>query len=282
MPHLITLPTAQINAHALPRDRSLMAPDAMADLQTSIATTGLRMPVEVWHLKTPDGPHLYGLISGFRRLSAHHALAALRQNGDFTTIAAFIRTPNTLAEAMALMIAENEVRADLSPWEKGRVLVAARDDGLFDTIDAATTALHPHANASQRHRLRTLANVAEMLDGTLTQPETLSFRQLARLHAALRPDFAPVIMAALEDHPNQPPATQWQILLPILDEAEAALRDPTPTTQGRPRCLLTPRKGLTIRRERTTRGWTLHFSGPEATGMMMETVLDEVERMYGG
>ena len=150
-----------------------------------------------------------------------------------------------------------------------------RNEGAFATIDAATLALHPNAIASER----TLALVAEVIDGTLTTPAVYSFHQLARRNAALRPDFAPVILTVLTEHPNTSPTAQWQILLLILLEAETSLRDPTP---GHPRRLLTPRAGLTIRRERTPRGWTLHFSGPEATGMMMETVLDEVERMYGG
>ena len=110
-------------------------------------------------------------------------------------------------------------------------------------------------------------------------PEVYSFHQLARGNAALRPDFAHSILTALTEHPNTSPTAQSQILRRILDEAEASLRDPTP---GRPRRLLTPRAGRTIRRERSLQGWTLHFSGPEATGMMMESVLDKVERMYGG
>ena len=39
------------------------------------------------------------------------------------------------------------------------------------------------------------------------------------------------------------------------------------------------RAGLTVRRELAAEGWVLRFTGPEATGMLMETVLDEVERM---
>ena len=271
------IPTALIDADALPRDRTRLDPAALTDLRLSIATHGLRTPIEVF--ATPDG---YALISGLRRLTATRALHTLTGNPAYAQIEATLRTPATLTEALTLMVEENEVRADLSPWEKGRILVACCDQALFPTIDAAIQALHPNANASQRHRLRTLASVVEALEGALTQPETLSFRQMARLHAALRPDFAPVIMAALAEIPTASAPDQWQHLLPILDEAEAALRDPNPPNPGRPRRLLTPRKGLTIRRERTARGWTLHFSGPEATGMMMETVMDEVERMYGG
>ncbi|MDP2063238.1 MAG: hypothetical protein Q8J98_09065 [Phaeovulum sp.] len=41
-----------------------------------------------------------------------------------------------------------------------------------------------------------------------------------------------------------------------------------------------PRQGLTIRRERTPEGYLLRFTGPEASGMMIDSVLDDIERMY--
>ena len=172
------LPLATIAALALPRDRSHLDPQALAELQTSIATTGLRQPIEVWRLSTPDGAHLYGLISGLRRLTAHQNLHALRQNGDFSTIPAFIRTPASLPDAIAMMIEENEARADLSPWEKGRILANCVTEGLFETLDQALKTLHPNANRPSRSRLRALANVAETLDGALSMPETYSLRQL--------------------------------------------------------------------------------------------------------
>jgi ParB family chromosome partitioning protein len=51
------LPLCAINRDALPCDRSTLDPDALADLQTSIATTGLCQPIEVWRL---SAPHQYG------------------------------------------------------------------------------------------------------------------------------------------------------------------------------------------------------------------------------
>ena len=49
---------------------------------------------------------------------------------------------------------------------------------------------------------------------------------------------------------------------------------------GRPRRVIKPRAGLTVRREMSRDGWILRFTGREATGMMIDTVLDEIERMY--
>ena len=91
----------------------------MAEIAVSITTSGLRMPIEVWKPSQPTEQHRYGLISGLRRLTAHQRLAASRQNGSFTEIAAFLRTPETIPQAMADMVAENEIPAETSPWEKG-------------------------------------------------------------------------------------------------------------------------------------------------------------------
>ena len=69
------LALSAIDPNALPRDRSILDPDALAELQSSICITGLRQPIEVWRLSTPrdnpDGPPFeFGLISGLRRLTA--------------------------------------------------------------------------------------------------------------------------------------------------------------------------------------------------------------------
>jgi len=270
---MLQIPIAEIDAHALPRDRTGLDPDALAELQSSIASNGLRMPIEVF--KTATG---YALISGLRRLTAVTNLCALR--GTDPVIAAFLRTPETLTAALAAMVEENDIRHNPSAWERARIIVALRNSGDFDTLDAATKALYPHAPRPKAYRLRHIATVAEVLDGLLTAPEHLSERQLLRLSAALRADFTDVIVTALQNSSAKTPDSQWQTLLPILAEAEHALGDPTPHRPGHPRRLLRPTRGVTVRREMTRDGWVLRFTGPEATGMLMELVMDEVERVF--
>jgi ParB family chromosome partitioning protein len=80
------------------------------------------------------------------------------------------------------------------------------------------------------------------------------------------------------------PTAQWAALDNILTEAETAQRDPAPCIAphpGRPRRILRPRSVLTLRRERTRDGWSLHFTGPQAKGKMIDSVMDAIERMYG-
>lgn len=50
---------------------------------------------------------------------------------------------------------------------------------------------------------------------------------------------------------------------------------------GRPRRIVRPRPGLLIRRERTAEGWNLRFTGPDATGPLMEDIMDYVEQQFG-
>ena len=120
------IPLSEIDADALPRDRSVTDTALMAELEQSVAIMGLRQPIEVWHLHSPRPPFRYGLISGFRRLAACRALG-------HSTIPAFLRTPSSIPEAMADMVAENEVRSQITPWEKGRFILATVDEGPFET-----------------------------------------------------------------------------------------------------------------------------------------------------
>lgn len=272
---ILDLPLDAIDADALPRDRSLLDPGALHDLTTSIAATGLRQPIEVWELSTPRDGHRYGLISGLRRLTAHRRL-------EVKTIPAFLRKPASIPDAMAAMIAENEVRADLSAWEKGRIIVEATDEGLFDTLDAAVKALHPLAAPATRSRIRTLASVVDVFQGRLNFPEAYSQRQMLRLATAVRADFLDLIETALTEHRPRTQIAEWALIEPIVEEAEGWLTQPRATYRiGRPRRAARIRPSLLIRRELTKDGWTLRFTGNEATGPLMEDIMDEVERLYG-
>lgn len=283
MSEILSLPLDTILMDALPRDRSTMDEDAMQALVLSIATTGLRQPIEVWELSTPRDGCTHGLISGYRRLTAVRRLRDMRDGRTHTHIAAFLREPASVADAMAQMIAENELRADLSPWEKGRILVDAVAEGIFDTLDAAVKGLHPHLSRQAQGRIRLLGHLADEMPMGLTSPEALSLRQCIRLASALRRGYTDLIEATLRDCIGLGPASQWERLLPILTEAERSPDEDTttPHREGRPRRTLYLRAGLMIRREMSGNGWILRFTGPEAKrGGLMDDVFDEIERRF--
>ncbi len=271
-----------IRADALPRDRTTLDPAALAELQSSIATSGLRQPIEVWRLSTPQVPHEYGLISGLRRLTAHVNLNALRPTA-YQTIPAFLRQPADIPAALAAMIAENEVRADPSPWDKARILTEVVAEGHFPTLDAAVAALHPNATRQKRARLRACASVVEELEGLITTPDLMTERHLLRLSTALRGGFTDLFHEILREQRGQGFQTQWSALLATLLEAEKGEEEieATPTRAARPRRMLHLKQGLTIRREECPTGYLLRFSGPEAKRRgLMDDVMDLVERQF--
>ena len=278
-PQVRLIAPADIDTEALPRDRRALDTTALTELETSILLHGLRQPIEVFaRTPTPDIGPRFGLISGLRRLTVARRLG-------LATVPAFLRTPQDGADAMAQMIAENEMRAEITPWEKGRIVVASVEAGVFDTLDAAVARLFQALDRNRRTRIRATAEVvAEIGDHLLTDPRTLTQNQLVRIAFALRNGYGPVIEAALGHSTDRTPDAQWRALLPVLAEAEAEARTPTPAPAyrpGRPRRVATPRKGLRIRRERTADGWILRFSGPDATGPLMEDIMDHIEQQFG-
>lgn len=239
------------------------------------------MPIEVFELSQSRGRHTYGLVSGFRRLAAVRALTGDRST---PTVAAFVRTPKSYASALKAMVKESAIRAELSPWEQALVAVTARDDEVFDTIEAAVDTLYASLNRDRRRRLRLVAHLIDEMQDVVVSPETLSQARLLRISAAAGRGFGPVIRHAMEESRMQDAATQWRLLQPILAESEnpeipAPSRAPDGRTRPR-RTYVAPRHALRIRREQTRDGWCLHFTGRDASGEFMDTVFDYIEDMF--
>jgi ParB family chromosome partitioning protein len=285
-PHTLhQIPLTEIHATALTRDREGLDPEPLRELRLSIAANGLRQPIEVYALPEPveknGHPRRYGLISGLRRLMAFEENHDLTGDPRYATIPAFLRPRGTLAEALATMVEENEIRAGLSPWERGRIAWLAQRQEIFPTIEEAVLRLYPMASRMKRARLSAVAQVVEEFNGVLTNPETLSLRQCLRIATALQAGFGEVIHTALEESKPDNPQAQWKLLAPILTEAETPLPETPKPRPGCPRRVARPRPGLTIRREQTRDGWCLHFTGREATSWMLDDVFGDIERMYG-
>lgn len=271
----VLLSLKDIDDHALIRDRSFVSADGLAELKSSLHDSGLRLPIEVI---PATGAHPYALLSGLRRITAWRELAA---EGGPNAIPAFIRPKMNAADALAAVVEENEMRAPLSPWEKGRVIWLALDEGLFDNAKAATKALFPTATTVKASRIRAIAEAVEEFGDVLIAPEFWTQRQCLRVAAAVRDGFAPMIRAALGE--GDAPATaedDWGRILPCLEEAEG-LPDKGKPIGKRPSRLARPRPGLSVRREKTTGSWTIRLTGPDANDMLTDRVFDEIERLIG-
>ncbi len=285
LPAPILIPIDQIDEAALHRDRTLIDAESLDELRSSLARSGLRAPIEVFPLPDPRPPHRYGLISGLRRLTAFRELHRDWGQDRWAAIPAFVREPVAGAEALAAVVEENELRAGLSPWERGHIAWRALAADIYPTLEAAVEGLYPDADRHKRARYRALGRLVQGLSGILTDPEDLSMRQCLRIERALRMGYEELIVTTLEESPLQDAENQWRMLQPILREAEEESAQSTspnarPRVPGRPIRVQRPRRGLTVRRERTDAGWCLHFEGREATSDLIDVVFFEIERIF--
>jgi ParB family transcriptional regulator, chromosome partitioning protein len=277
-----SLPIDQIDPDILIRDRSHENPAALADLVRSITDIGLRQPIEVFGL-TPHAhnPALYGLISGHRRLRAFRTLGR-------THIPAILCNPAGIPAAMAAMVAENEVRAQITPWEKGRLIQSLIDDGQFTDPDETIAALYPSATKSQRTRIRNCHMVFATFHRYITTPERLTAQQIDRLAMALRLGAEDVLMHTLKaDHQHASTLeSQWSALRPVLNAVFSEEPDYGPGEEKERRA---PRHSMTthggdfrLTRELTKNGWIIRFSGPMAKSPgLVDKVFELVEFWLG-
>ena len=163
-----TLPLASVVEDHLIRDRASVDESEMEGLMESLRQRGQQVPIEVVAL----GEGRYGLISGWRRLTALRRLAA--DGAGEGTVLAFLRRPNGDAEAYLAMVEENEMRADLGFWERGRIVARAVEAGVFEDRRQALNGLFGSVPRARRSKIGSFVGLVEALDGDLRYPEALS------------------------------------------------------------------------------------------------------------
>lgn len=176
---LVRLPLEAVEPDYLVRDRLVADEEDLGHLMASIAEHGQRSPIEVAEL----GPGRYGLISGWRRLTALVRLAN-EDSARFGTVLAQVRHPETAASAYVAMVEENEVRSGLSYYERARVTAKAVEAGVFPTEKAALQQLFSAASRARRSKIGSFLTIHKHLDGALRFPAALPERLglvLARL-----------------------------------------------------------------------------------------------------
>ena len=220
------LPLDQIDADYIRRDRMVEDEEAMAELLESLRAHGLRTPIEV--TREGDG---FGLISGFRRLDAYRRLS---QNDDrFASIPAFIREAGSGQGAYVSMVEENELRSNLSPYERGRIAVLAVGQGVFETTEAAVDVLFAAASKAKRSKVRSFAMVHEALGDLLQYPVALSEKAGLKLASALKGGAQAKLRQALAEAEVFDPKTEWSVLEDAMNAAPP--EEPSPNKGGRPK-----------------------------------------------
>ena len=213
------VPLDQINTNDLVRDRTVMDQGEFDELLTAIQMNGLRLPVEVYK----GGEGGYELISGYRRLMAFRNLHK-RFPDAYGTIKTIVRPPRDMATSFMAMVEENEIRANLSHYERGRIAVLAARQGAFPSTDDAVAKLFLAASKSKRSKVRSFAEVFACLGDVLKFPEDLTERRGLRIAAAIRLGAEDQLRDALEAGQGASVDAEWALIEPLIETLEAALK----------------------------------------------------------
>ncbi|MBL4930065.1 nuclease [Tabrizicola sp. KVB23] len=185
------LPLDQVDEGWLVRDRVTVDAEALSSLTESLRAHGQRMAIEVVDHGAGTAPR-YGLISGWRRLSALRALHTETGEARFATVLAVLRRPETAGDAYVAMVEENEIRTGLSYYERARIAAKAVEAGVFASSKLALQRLYANASRARRSKIGSFLSLYSALGDTLRFPEAIPERLGLALAMRLEaePDFA--------------------------------------------------------------------------------------------
>lgn len=207
----------------LVRDRLVQDEEEMAALIDSLRARGQQTPVEVIALPDPDsqGRQCYGLISGWRRLTALRRLYNDQGDDQFATIKALVIAPNSARESYVAMVEENEIRVNLSLYERARIALSAMHQEIYPTSRTALQGLFGSTTRSKRSKIGTFMIVVEALDSFLRHPTAIPEKLGLGLAQMIERDsgFRSKVCAALNSDPHDTPEQELRILTAVLAKA---------------------------------------------------------------
>ncbi|MCJ7874816.1 ParB N-terminal domain-containing protein [Phaeobacter sp. J2-8] len=184
----------QIDLNYLVRDRVAVNDEDMNALVASIRDRGQQTPIEVVVI----GAGRYGLISGWRRCQA---IARLREAGEGDgTVLTLQRPPEKAPDAYRAMVEENEIRADLSYFERARIVVVSVEQRVFDTHKKALQTLFAAASRSKRSKIGSFIPVVQHLGTYLQFPQAIGERLGLRLSRPLEQGHEGTLIKELDAH----------------------------------------------------------------------------------
>ena len=194
-----TLPLAAVDEGYIRRDRLVQDDDDMDALMRSLEARGQQTPIEVVALPAARGDVTHGLISGWRRLSALRRLHRATGDPRFASVLARVVAPADTQAAYVAMVEENEIRAGLSLYEKGRIALRSVHEGVYPTNRAALRGLFGSVSRSRRSKIGSFLELVEPLDGLLRFPAAIPEKLGLGLSRALQDDhrFAPALKLSL-------------------------------------------------------------------------------------
>lgn len=282
---IFEIPIDTIEPLSMQRDRTVIDPEAMGELEHSIGENGLRMPIEVYTLKGSAKGKQYGLLSGYRRLIAQQNLYARTGDPKFKAIRAVLRDPDQMGGAFVAMVEENEIRQDLSHYERGRIAVIAAQQGAFPNTEEAVAQMFAAGSKAKRSKIRSFARIFEELGDMLEFPETLREKDGLRLATALRNGAESRLQQVLGAGQGGDAKTEWALIEGVIAEQEKS--DLDVSRGGRPKASREGAKaaelktktvaGVTIQTGDDNGGFAIRLSGDALTKAMIQKLLTGVE-----
>lgn len=273
------LPLEAIDPVHLMRDRMVVDADELAELKASIRLNGQRLPIEVTALE--EGR--YGLISGWRRLTVLQELS--REEGPaFATVKALILPAHETGALYTAMVEENELRAQISPYERGRIAAMAAELGAFPDTETAINMIFAAASKAKRSKIRSFAYVHEELGDMLRFPTDLSERNGLRLAHALREGHGADLRHALIYTGDGGAVREWALMEPFVAAAEAQERQVE--RGGRPKLQFSKPAGraedlggITMERVLHEDGYAIRLRGDKVDAEMVEVLMSELRNL---
>lgn len=204
---VLRLALDEIDAEHLVRDRIGLDEDELQGLLGSIRAHGQRTPIEVTELANGR----YGLISGWRRLSALRRLSGESGAAQFGHVLALVRRPETAADAYVAMVEENEIRLGLSYYERARIAARAVEQGVFASERLALQQLFANASRPRRSKIGSFLTLYRHLEGRLRFPDAIPERlglALVKLLDDSDPAAIEPLLAAFQQQPAADAASE--------------------------------------------------------------------------
>ena len=246
---VVDLPLDQIEVDYLVRDRLVVEETEMRTLMASLRDRGQQTPIEVMQI----GDSRYGLISGWRRCKALSLIAEEDRN-EAPTVLALLRKPEEASDAYLAMVEENEIRVDLSYFERARIVAKAVEEGVYAMERTALQELFRAASRAKRSKIGSFLPVVRALDGHLRFPHVLSERLGLGLAQALTedPGFVDHLRARLKAAEPDSAEAETAVLVKALMDQKQSLNKGSETKMSKEKPAF---------RDETVGAFTLHRHG---------------------
>ncbi len=212
------IPLTAIDETYLVRDRIVVDGDEMSALIESLRARGQQTPIEVVKL-TKDQ---FGLISGWRRLTALKALYTETGDERFAIVQALLRRPENASDAYLSMVEENEIRVGLSYYERARIAARAAEQGVYPDEASALRGLFSTASRAKRSKIGSFIAIYHALDTDLKFAAAIPERLGLALSKALKEDrtLGNCIALSLRSNPPKTAGTEARLLADLITKVE--------------------------------------------------------------